>query len=197
MTIADSDRLHSQLSRFEDMFPGYRMEIVEGNIMMGPVKPHHGKTIRLVWNALEAQLGPEWDFTSDIAFVFDDENEFCPDLAVIPAPDVAKNESAYAPDLVELVVEVVAKGSVKRDYEIKARWYASRGIAHYLIFDPLKGHCVTMWNPGPDGYRGRDTLPYGAEVMVDSPLGKLRVATERFPVDPGAPQAGEAGQARS
>ena len=45
MTVSDLDRLHSQLSRFEDMFPGYRMEIVEGNIMMSPVKPHHAKTI--------------------------------------------------------------------------------------------------------------------------------------------------------
>lgn len=34
MTVSESDRLHSQLSRFEDMFPGYRMEIVEGAIVM-------------------------------------------------------------------------------------------------------------------------------------------------------------------
>nr|WP_203643515.1 Uma2 family endonuclease [Streptomyces sp. SID14478] len=169
------------------MFPGYRMEIVEGNIMTSPVKPHHGQTIRLVWNALEAQVGPDWGFTSDVAFPFDDENEFCPDLAVIPAPDVEKNKSAYSPDLVELVVEVVPKGSIKRDYEIKSRWYASRGIANYLILDPLQGHCVTMWNPGPDGYRGQDTVLYGTDVRVDSPLGALVIATAQFPVDPGAP----------
>ncbi|EKX63994.1 Uma2 family endonuclease [Streptomyces ipomoeae] len=186
MTVSDLDRLHSQLSRFEDMFPGYRMEIVEGNIMMSPVKPHHAKTIRLVWNALEAQLGEEWDFASDVAFPFDDENEFCPDLALIPAPEAAKNEGAYSPDLIELVVEVVSQGSIRRDYEVKPRWYASRGIANYLIFDPLKGHVVTMWNPGPDGYRGRDTIPYGVDLTVDSTLGKLMIPTDRLPVDPKA-----------
>ncbi|MFF4586601.1 Uma2 family endonuclease [Streptomyces sp. NPDC000345] len=187
MTVSDLDRLHSQLSRFEDMFPGYRMEIVEGNIMMSPVKPHHAKTIRLVWNDLEALLGPEWDFVSDVAFPFDDDNEFCPDLAVIPAPEAAKNKGAYPPDLIELVVEVVSQGSVRRDYEVKPRWYASRGIANYLIFDPLQGHVVTMWNPGSDGYLGRDTIAYGPELTVDSPLGKLAIPTAHLPVDPKAP----------
>ena len=186
MTVSDIDRLHSQLSRFEDMFPGYRVEIVEGNIMMSPVKPHHAQTIRLVWNTLEAQVGVEWGFASDVAFPFDEDNEFCPDLAVIPASEVAKNEGAYPPDLIELVVEVVSQGSIRRDYEVKPRWYASRGIANYLVLDPLKGHAVTMWNPGPDGYRGRDTIPYGPDLTVDSPLGKLTVATASLPVDPKA-----------
>ncbi|MGW3494293.1 Uma2 family endonuclease [Streptomyces sp. NPDC001020] len=186
MTVSGMEHLHSQLSRFEDMFPGYRMEIVEGNIMMSPVKPHHAETIRQVWNLLAAQVAPDWGFASDVAFPFDEDNEFCPDLAVIPAAEVQKNEGAYSPDLIELVVEVVSQGSIRRDYEVKPRWYASRGISNYLIFDPLKGHVVTMWNPGPDGYLGRDTLPYGPDVTVDSPLGKLTLTTAHLPVDPNA-----------
>ncbi|WP_371577932.1 Uma2 family endonuclease [Streptomyces sp. NBC_01314] len=186
MTVSGIDRLHSQLSRFEDMFPGHLTEIVEGSIMMSPVKPHHAETIRLVWNTLREQVAEEWGFTSDVAFPFDEENEFCPDLAIIPTVEVAKNDGAYSPDLIELVVEVVSQGSIRRDYELKPRWYASRGIANYLVFDPLKGHCVTMWNPGPDGYRGRDTIPYGIDLTVDSPLGKLTFATARLPVDPKA-----------
>ncbi len=83
-------------------------------------------------------------------------------------------------------MEVVSQGGIRRDYEVKPRWYASRGIANYLILDPLKGHAVTMWNPGPDGCRGRDTVPYGADVTLDSPLGKFTVATARLPVDPKA-----------
>ncbi len=99
MTVSESDRLHSQLSRFEGMFPGYRMEIVEGAVVMGPLKPHHARTIRLLWNALEAQMPAEWGFISDVAVPFDDDNEFCPDLAVIPAVEADKNLSAYPPDL--------------------------------------------------------------------------------------------------
>ncbi|WP_030855666.1 Uma2 family endonuclease [Streptomyces sp. NRRL F-4474] len=184
VTVSESDRLHSQLSRFEDMFPGYRTEIVEGAIVMSPLKPHHGRTIRLLWNELEAQLGPEWGFLSDVAIPFDGENEFCPDLAVVPAVEADRNLSAYPPDLVELAVEVVSRGSIRNDYEVKDRAYARRGIPHYLIFDPYKAHCVTLWNPGPDGYRGRDTIPYGGEVTVETGIGKLVIDTSGLPVDP-------------
>ncbi|MFH0516481.1 Uma2 family endonuclease [Streptomyces sp. M41] len=178
------DRLHSQLARFEDAFPGFRTEIAEGSVVATPVTPHHGRTIHQVWSSLEPQLAPEWGVTSDVAFPFDEENEFCPDLAVIPASEVARNEIACSPDLIELVVEVVSRGSIHRDYEVKPRRYASRGIAHYLVLDPLAGHCVTSWNPGPDGYRGRDTVPYGPEVTIDSPLGRLTLPTAGLPVDP-------------
>ncbi|MEE1751855.1 Uma2 family endonuclease [Streptomyces sp. SP18CS02] len=186
MTISESDRLHSQLSRFEDMFPGYRTEIVEGAIVMSPVKPHHAQTIRRVWNALESQASQEWGFISDVAVPFDADNEFCPDLAVIPKAEERKNLSAYPPDLVELAVEVVSPSSVRNDYEVKDRAYARRGIAHYLIFDPYKAHCVTLWNPGPDGYRGRDVIPYGGEIVVETGIGKFTIGTADLPVDPSA-----------
>ncbi|MFI1484554.1 Uma2 family endonuclease [Streptomyces sp. NPDC020747] len=184
MTVSDLDRLHSQLSKLEDMFPGYLTEIVEGSIVMNPVRPFHGRTIQRLWAIVEDQLPSEWALVSDVAFPFDDANEFCPDLAVIPAEAEAENRSAYPFDLIEFVAEVVSPESVRRDYEVKPRWFASRGIANYLILDPLKGHCVTMWNPGPDGYRGRDTIPYGTDLIVDSPLGKLTIATARLPMDP-------------
>ncbi|MBT2419130.1 Uma2 family endonuclease [Streptomyces sp. ISL-22] len=187
MTVSGIDRLHSQLSKLEDMFPGYLTEIVEGSIVMNPVRPFHGRTIRKVSTDLEAQLAPVWELVSDVAFPFDDANEFCPDIAVIPAEVEAENRSSYSPDLIEFVAEVVSPESIRRDYEIKPRWYASRAIANYVILDPLRGHAVTMWNPGPDGYRGRDTIPYGPDLTVDSPLGKLTIPTGRLPVDPKAP----------
>ncbi|WP_405647025.1 hypothetical protein [Streptomyces sp. NBC_00019] len=51
-----------------------------------------------------------------------------------------ENESAWLPGL----VEVVSQGSRLFDYEVKPRWYASRGSVDYVILDPLKGHAVTM-----------------------------------------------------
>lgn len=184
MTISEIDRLHSRLSRLEDMFPGYRTEIVEGAVMMSPVKPFHASTIRLLWNGLETQLPAEWAIVSDVAFPFNEGNEFCPDLAVIPAAEETKNLGAYPPDLIEVAFEVVSQSSVRNDYEVKNRRYAAQGIPNYLIFDPYQAHCVTLWNPGPDGYLGRDTIPYGKTVTVDSPLGRLEFDTTGLPVDP-------------
>jgi Uma2 family endonuclease len=184
VTVSGIDRLHSQLSRLEDLFPGYLTEIVEGSIVMNPVRPFHGKSIQRLWAVVEGQLPSGWALVSDVAFLFDEANEFCPDLAVVPAEAEAENRSVYRADLIEFVAEVVSPESVRRDYEVKPRWYASQGIANYLVLDPLKGHAVTMWNPGPDGYRGRDTISYGTDVAVDSPLGKLTIPTTRLPVDP-------------
>ncbi|GAB2876420.1 hypothetical protein GCM10027074_50570 [Streptomyces deserti] len=163
MTISDSDRPHSQLARYEDMFRGYRTEIVEGNIVMSPLRP--------------------------FAIPFSDEFEFCPGLARIPAAEKNRNLTSYAPDLIELAVEVVSPSSVRNDYDVKDKHYASRGIPNYLIFDPQKAHLVTLWNPGPDGYRGRDTFPYGGKDTVETEVGRLTVDTSRLPVDPESPGA--------
>ncbi len=81
---------------------------------------------------------------------------------------------------------VVSPGSVRSDYEIKGRAYARRGIPHYLVFDPYKAHRLTLWNPGPDGYLGRDTLPYGKTVVVETGVGRLTLDTGELPVDPAA-----------
>lgn len=186
MTISQTERLHSQLSRFEDMFPGYRVEIVEGNIMMSPVKAFHAKTIRLVWNLLEPQLAPDWECVSDVAFPFSDDFEFCPDLAVIPAEEEDRNLSVYSPELIKLAMEVVSPSSVRNDYEVKSREYATRGIANYLIFDPLKGHLATRWNPTSAGYQGQDVIPYGGKVVVDTIIGRLTIDTSGLPIDPKA-----------
>ncbi|AKJ11536.1 hypothetical protein ABB07_16305 [Streptomyces incarnatus] len=180
-------RLHSQLARFEDAFPGFRTEIVEGNVVAYPVRPFDGSTVHAVWNAVESQLPSGHAPVTDVAFPFDHAHEFCPDIAVIPAEAEAENRISYPPDLIEFVAEVVSPESIRRDYELKPRWYAARGIPNYLVLDPLKGHVVTMWNPGSDGYLGRDTIPYGPELIVHSPLGKLTVPTSRLPVHPEAP----------
>lgn len=183
---AETERPHSRLTRYEGMFPGYRTEIVEGAIMTSPVRPHHARTIRLVWNELEAQLPAEWGFISDVAVPFDGDNEFCPDLAVIPAAEADRNLSAYSPELIGLAIEVVAPSSVRNDHEVKSRAYARRGIRNYLIFDPYQEHCVTFWHPGPDGYLGRDTFRYGGTVSVETSLGKLVIDTAPLPIHPKA-----------
>ncbi|MFC9583944.1 hypothetical protein ACFVJ8_14100 [Streptomyces yangpuensis] len=43
---------------------------------------------------------------------------------------------------------------------------------------------MTLWNPGPDGHRGRDTIPYGGEVTVETGIGGLVIDTSGLPVDP-------------
>ncbi|MFI0743148.1 Uma2 family endonuclease [Streptomyces sp. NPDC021100] len=182
MAISELDRLHSKLTKLESQLEGYKGEIVGGAIMMSPVKPIHGKTMRRLGPMLESQLAGEWEVVEDVAFVFSEDDEFCPDLAVIPAAEETRNLGSYPADLIELAVEVVSPSSVRNDYRVKDRAYARAGIANYLVFDPYKGHCVTLWNPGPDGYLGRDTVPYGKTVTVESSIGPLSFDTSGLPV---------------
>ncbi|WP_431982548.1 Uma2 family endonuclease [Streptomyces qinglanensis] len=182
MPISETDRLHSQLSRLEDQFPGFRTEIVGGTIMTSPVRPFHGETIFLIQTALR-KLGTEWACISDVTFVFSDADELCPDIALVPRAEADRNLSAYPPDLIELAVEVVSPSSVRHDYVVKDRLYAQRGIARYLIFDPYRAECTTLWHPGPDGYRGRDVIPYGKPVELALEIGEVRIETDELPVD--------------
>ncbi|MFG2114832.1 Uma2 family endonuclease [Streptomyces sp. NPDC048718] len=177
---------HARLTRYEDVFPGHRAEMVEGSLVLCPLRPHDNTTVWMLWAALEAQLSADWGFISDVAVPLDGDNEFCPDLAVIPAAEADRNLSAYSPELIELVIEVVSPSSVRNDYEVKNRAYARRGIRDYLVFDPYQEHCVTFWHPGPDGYLGRDTFRYGGTVSVETSLGKLLIDTAPLPVDPKA-----------
>lgn len=184
--MPENDRTRSQLSRFEGMFPGHRTELVEGAIVATPLRPTDNATVYDLWTVLKAQLSDDWGFISNVAVPFDGDNEFCPDLAVIPATEEDRNLAAYPPDLIELVIEVVSPSSVRNDYEVKDRAYARRGIPHYLIFDPYRAECTTLWNPGPDGYRGRDVIPYGETITVEAGIGKVSVDTAELPADPGS-----------
>ncbi len=182
--FSEQDRLYEQLCRAGDAVPGHRVEMIEGNIVMSPLRPHHAETIWQVMSALKKQLSKEWGLTSDVAFPFDDAHMLCPDLAVIPKNEVDQNFGQYPPDLIELVIEIVSPSSVRNDYQVKDRAYAAAGIQNYLIFDPYQAHCTTLWNPAKDGYQGRDRIPYGTPVTVTSPLGTLTFETEGLPVDP-------------
>jgi hypothetical protein len=41
-----------------------------------------------------------------------------------------------------------------------------------------------LWDPGADGYLGRDTIPYGKTVTVGTTVGELSFDTDQLPVDP-------------
>ncbi|MCB5178939.1 hypothetical protein [Streptomyces antimicrobicus] len=51
---------------------------------------------------------------------------------------------------------------------------------------PDKAQCTTLWNPGPEGYLGRDVIRYGDDVTVETGIGKVVIDTSELPVDPSA-----------
>ncbi|WP_236540775.1 Uma2 family endonuclease [Spiractinospora alimapuensis] len=180
------DQLSAKVHQLADQLDGYKVEIVGGSIMMSPVRPVHGKTIVRLWTELEPQLNPEWALVTDVASpIAIADSELCPDLALIPEIEAAKNLSKFAPDLMELAIEVVSPGSVRRDYHEKARLYAQVAIPVYAIFDPYAALCTVHHAPDGAGYTRTERVAYGERVTLPSALGELGVDTATLPIDPG------------
>lgn len=74
--------------------------------------------------------------------------------------------------LVNLVVEVVSKTSVDRDYGVKRSIYAAGGVPAYLIIDPVMAHCVLLTEPVGVGeeadYRAQRITKFGAPLPLES-----------------------------
>lgn len=181
------DQLSAKVHQLSDQLDGYKVEIVRGSIMMSPVRPVHGETIFELRATLKPQIPSEWRFITDVASpVSVADSELCPDLALIPEVEAAKNLSKYAPDLIELAIEVVSPGSVRRDYHDKASLYAQVGVPVYAIFDPYAALCTVHHAPDGTAYARTERVGYGQRVVLPTPVGRFTVDTETLPVDPGA-----------
>ncbi|MEV7601717.1 Uma2 family endonuclease [Kitasatospora sp. NPDC089797] len=151
---------------------GFKAELIRGEIVMmaGPDMVHN-LIIRAIqhqapyarWNALTTQ---------DVAFPRD-ASEPQPDLVVFERGTVEEHGRLLPALAVTLVVEVVSKTSVLRDYQTKRELYAEGQIPAYLIVDPIKGVCVLLTEPGraatsgqPD-YAVERTAKFGEPIPLD------------------------------
>ncbi|MFF7988272.1 Uma2 family endonuclease [Kitasatospora xanthocidica] len=151
---------------------GFKAELIRGEIVMmaGPDMVHN-LIIRAIqhqtpyarWNALTTQ---------DVAFPRD-ASEPQPDLVVFER-GAAEESGRLLPALaVTLVVEVVSKTSVLRDYRTKRELYAEGQIPAYLIVDPIKGVCVLLTEPsraaasGLPDYAVERTAKFGEAIPLD------------------------------
>ncbi|BFO21389.1 hypothetical protein SHKM778_77770 [Streptomyces sp. KM77-8] len=86
-----------------------------------------------------------------------------------------------------MVVEVVSKTSVDRDYGVKRSVYASGGVPAYLIVDPIMAQCVLLTNPVGAGekadYKSQETTKFGDPLTLDA-LG-VELDTSGFGTLPG------------
>lgn len=181
------DQLSAKVDQLADQLEGYKVEIVRGSIMMSPVRPFHGETIFELWAELKPQLSPQWRLITDVASPVSVANsELCPDLALIPEVEAAKNLSKYPPELIQLAIEVVSPGSRQRDYHDKAKLYAQIGVPVYAIFDPYARLCTVQHASDGAEYTRTDRLIYGQQAVLPTLVGEFSVDTATLPVDPAA-----------
>lgn len=96
-----------------------------------------------------------------------------PDLVVFERGAVEEHGRLLPSPVVTLVVEVVSRTSVDRDYRTKREMYAEGMIPAYLIVDPIKEVCVLLTElsqasgSGVPGYMSERTSKFGEAVPLD------------------------------
>ncbi|MCX4685512.1 Uma2 family endonuclease [Kitasatospora purpeofusca] len=151
---------------------GWRAELVRGEIVLSMSSD---LTANLITASVRDQIPHRrWHglTTQDVAFV-GALSEPQPDLVVFERGAVDGPGRLVPAPAVTLVVEVVSKTSVLRDYRTKRELYAEGGIPVYLIVDPIKGLCVLLTEPargaasGLPDYVAERTTKFGEPVPVD------------------------------
>lgn len=108
-------------------------ELIDGSLVfVSPQTNFHSRVIRLLDNALLAQVPDELDVIREMTIKLNQRNRPEPDVLVFRADaDTGPSQTWYRPEDVVIAIEVVSKDSVERDREAKPRKYAAAGIAHF------------------------------------------------------------------
>ncbi|OEV02908.1 Uma2 family endonuclease [Streptomyces oceani] len=156
---------------------GYKAELLRGDIvMMAGSDWVHNKIVQSVAD----QIPPaRWDRlqTQDIA-IPGEASEPQPGLVVLdPAAFEGPGRLIPAP-AVTLVLEVVSRNSVDRDYRLKRSIYAAGGVPAYLVIDPLSGRCVLFTEPAGVGAAADYRVERISKFEEPIPLESLDVTLE-------------------
>lgn len=161
-----------------------KVEIIGGNAVMSPLRFIHNTTIHRLMTQLDQKLPADMSYGSDVLTPFEiEENEYCPDVAVVPRVEAERNGSICKPEWIEFVFEVISPSTRNFDYGIKAEVYARSGIAEYVIFDPYTREATRLARPSHGKYTLREIVEYGKPVRIEEPF-PIVIETADLPVDP-------------
>ena len=173
---------------FEELEPpeGVRVELLRGEIVMmaSPDLVHN----MIVEDVLDQIPRKRWSRlqTQDID-IPDEASEPVPDLVVLERAARPASGSLLPSSLVSMVVEVVSRTSIQRDYEIKRSIYAAGKVPVYLIVDPIMAQCVLLTRPvgrrDDADYQRQQVTKFGAPLPLEE-LG-LELDTTEFGTFPG------------
>lgn len=126
--------------RYEAMPQLKKAELIEGVVYLGsPVRIEHGDgDLQLsAWLGLYASQAPGVRAGSNASVLFDDDNEFQPDICLRRVTGGTSHiEDGYIAGPPELVVEIAAS-SVSRDLHMKKEVYRRQGVQEYIVWRVL------------------------------------------------------------
>jgi Uma2 family endonuclease len=118
-------------------------ELIDGALvfMMSPQRWWHGELVTDLTVALRSQVPDGCRVGREMTVRLDARNRPEPDLLVTTA-DYDRGRTWFAPEEVQLVVEVVSPESAHRDRTVKLHKYAEAGIPHYWCVEEEDGRPV-------------------------------------------------------
>ncbi|MFE1307689.1 Uma2 family endonuclease [Streptomyces sp. NPDC058755] len=180
MTAVDERGVAEFFENFE--FPEeFKVELLRGEIVMtaGPDVAHNDILEAVVdqiprrnWRRLQTQ---------DVA-ILEETSQPQPDLVVIERGTGPGHGRLMPSEVITMLVEVVSKTSVERDYVVKRSIYAAAKVPAYLIIDPVMAQCVLLTEPtgqGEDADYQRQRITKFGDLTPLEPIG-IELDTAEF-----------------
>ncbi|MFI9234369.1 Uma2 family endonuclease [Streptomyces rimosus] len=169
MTAVDERRM-PELFENLDVPDGLKVELLRGEIvMMASPGLVHNCIVTSVMDQIPRQ---HWlRLQMQDVDILSENSEPVPDLTVLEQAARPASGRLVPSEVVTLLVEVVSKTSVERDYAIKRFVYAAGKVPAYLIIDPIMAQCVLLTDPIGAGekadYTAQRIIKFGDPVPLD------------------------------
>ncbi|SNT09350.1 Endonuclease, Uma2 family (restriction endonuclease fold) [Streptosporangium subroseum] len=156
--------------------PGFRAEVIDGNLIMSPVgTPEHSWSATLLSYALQpVVMERKWRaHVGGVNVCIDGPRDsLIPDFVLAPADCPRWGTLELLSSGLILVTEVVSPGSARVDRDDKPRIYAAGGVPIMLLVDPIAASpAVTVLSDPQDGaYQIVTRVQMGKPVRLPSPV---------------------------
>lgn len=185
MAIAATERRDgetlAELAERLDVPEGFRVEIVDGSILVSPTpRISHGKILTKLILALEtkkpADLAVVQPVTIELA---SDTDRYVPDLVALRGSEISDDQWLVPAKAVILAAEIVSPGDPERDRVTKLRGYAHAHVPLYLLVDPLERATTLFSRPAEGRYHRQLHASFGEKLELPEPF-SLNLDTGEF-----------------
>ncbi|MFJ9457235.1 Uma2 family endonuclease [Kitasatospora sp. NPDC101447] len=152
-----------------DTPPGYKAELVEGEIVVTPPPDgEHETAFSLLNRQFMRKAEAEFDLSGNKGLIVP-TGRFIPDGTVSPVGHFL-NAGSWADASGVLLVFEVTSTSPHRDREQKRRGYAAAGIPCYLLVDRSAGMVTLFTAPEGEDYTEKEPVPFGKPIDLPAPF---------------------------
>ncbi|MFF4171057.1 Uma2 family endonuclease [Streptomyces sp. NPDC001744] len=162
---------------------GYRVESTDGKIIMTPRGESRPDVLIEAAPQIKKQLAGHGKALSDVMIDFPSSlYGYAPHLAIIAPGSERNRRGRFEWHSLEAVLEIISLSTRDNDFEKKLRMYAECAIPLYVIIDPSENVCTVHSGPARTGvYAGRETIPFGEDLVLPLEGREIIVRTDGFP----------------